>query len=107
MSEEKNRLARKMEKLPKNMLRSHIDFELNATIEALGPIAAVFPFIGQNFKEQAGELLTPGLNEDGFLGILYIDLARAFKDLTTVMADLRRLANISDLPVLPGKGSVV
>jgi len=52
-------------------------------------------------------LHTPSLNEDGFLDILSVDFARALKDLAAVMADLKRLANIGDLPVLLEKGSVI
>jgi hypothetical protein len=107
VSEKEDKFTRKMEKVPRNAPGSYIDFNLSPTITALSPLAAAFPFVSQGFKDESDILRTPSLNEDGLLDILSVDFARALKDLAGVMSDLKRLANLGDLPVLLDKGSVI
>ncbi|TLD22834.1 hypothetical protein PspLS_07357 [Pyricularia sp. CBS 133598] len=78
---------------------SFIDFSVNPTITALSPLAGNFPFAmcGVN---QSTAINGPTLNQDGLLDLLLTDFERAFKDLHAVMADLKRLSNLGDLPIV-------
>jgi hypothetical protein len=80
---------------------SYIDFRINPTVTALSPLAVAFPFataeaFGLASKPVAGAAT---LNAEGFLDVLSVDFARALKELTAVMADLKKLSILGDLPV--------
>lgn len=74
---------------------SSLDFRLNPTVTALGPLAAAFPFPSATALPAA----EPSINTEGFLDVLSSDFARALKDLTATLADLQKLAVLGDLPV--------
>lgn len=96
--------------LPRRTPGSFVDFRINPTVTALSPLAAAFPFATATSKSgdypnhYAGAAT---LGEEGFLDVLSVDFARALKDLSAVLADLKRLARLGDLPVLLEKGSVL
>ncbi|KAI1461924.1 hypothetical protein F4805DRAFT_411421 [Annulohypoxylon moriforme] len=94
--------ARKMAALPRNIPGSYVDFRLNPTVTALSPLAAAFPYQPAGFKAPALDATT--LNTDGFLDVLSGDFARALKDLTTTLADMKKLSSLGDLPVHLEKG---
>lgn len=74
---------------------SSLDFRLNPTVTALGPLAAAFPFPTATAMSTA----EPSINTEGFLDVLSGDFARSLKDLTATLADLQKLAVLGDLPV--------
>ncbi|KAI1412564.1 hypothetical protein F5Y13DRAFT_162977 [Hypoxylon sp. FL1857] len=93
---------RKMAAAPRHAPGSYVDFRLNPTVTALSPLAAAFPFPSAGFK--APVLDATNLNTDGFLDVLSGDFARALKDLTTTLADLKKLSSLGDLPIQLEKG---
>ncbi|KAI0890475.1 uncharacterized protein GGS22DRAFT_183819 [Annulohypoxylon maeteangense] len=94
--------TRKLAALPRDVPGSYVDFRLNPTVTALSPLAAAFPYQPAGFKAPALDATT--LNTDGFLDVLSGDFARALKDLTTTLADMKRLSSLGDLPVHLVKG---
>ncbi|KAL8370288.1 hypothetical protein RB595_000596 [Gaeumannomyces hyphopodioides] len=82
---------------------SFVDFSVSPTITALSPLAAAFPFamcgVGRE-DSYATAPAGPTLNEDGLLDLLSEDFERSLKDLSAVLADLKRLAGLGDLPIL-------
>ena len=88
--------AHKMSGLAKNIPGSFVDFKLNPTITALSPLAAAFPFAGAHGVKAE---TTTTLCEEGFLDVLSVDFARALKDMTAVMKDLKALASLGDLQI--------
>ncbi|KAL8303666.1 hypothetical protein RB597_004911 [Gaeumannomyces tritici] len=83
---------------------SFVDFSVSPTITALSPLAAAFPFamcgVGCEDSYAAAAPAGPTLNEDGLLDLLSEDFERSLKDLAAVLADLKRLAGLGDLPIL-------
>ncbi|KAI2473698.1 hypothetical protein F4781DRAFT_379923 [Annulohypoxylon bovei var. microspora] len=94
--------ARKLAALPRSTPGSYVEFRLNPTVTALSPLAAAFPYPPAGFKVPALDATT--LNTDGFLDVLSGDFARALKDLTTTLADMKKLSSLGDLPVHLEKG---
>ncbi|OTB07633.1 hypothetical protein M426DRAFT_317939 [Hypoxylon sp. CI-4A] len=82
---------------PRNIPGSYIDFRLNPTVTALSPLAAAFPYPSAGFKAPALDATT--LNTDGFIDCLSGDFARALKELTTILADIKKLSSLGDLPI--------
>lgn len=76
---------------------SFIDFHISPSITALSPLGAMIPS-SQSVK---AEIQTAGatLLADNFLDVLSVDFARTLKDLAAVMADLKALARLGDLPI--------
>ncbi|KAL8719898.1 MAG: hypothetical protein Q9225_003157 [Loekoesia sp. 1 TL-2023] len=69
---------------------TNLKFRLNPTITAL---SASFPIsTSKHFEAQT-------LGSDGFLDLLGVDFARALKDLSAILVDLKRLAAFGDLPI--------
>ncbi|KAI0148099.1 hypothetical protein F4776DRAFT_298760 [Hypoxylon sp. NC0597] len=97
-----NETTRKMAATPRNAPGSYVDFRLNPTVTALSPLAAAFPYPSAGFKAPVLDATT--LNTDGFLDVLSGDFARALKDLTTTLADLKKLSSLGDLPIQLEKG---
>ncbi len=93
--------GRKMRSVPKTAPGSYIDFPVNPTVTALTPLGAQFPF-GSRMEVSA-----PNLNTDGFLDILSVDFARALKDLSVTMNDLKRLSALGDLPITLEQKSIL
>ncbi|TPX11434.1 uncharacterized protein E0L32_007853 [Thyridium curvatum] len=80
-----------------------IDFSVNPTITALTPLAA----FANNYTHNKSEMNAATLGAEGFLDVLSVDFARALKELSAVMNDLKRLASLGDLPILLEKGSTL
>lgn len=72
---------------------SHIDFELSPTITAFGCFSSV------GSMSSLSEVHPTTLNTENFLDLLSIDFGRALKDLTTTLADMKRLSTLGDLPI--------
>ncbi|KAF3055966.1 putative casein kinase ii beta 2 subunit protein [Daldinia childiae] len=94
--------TRKMAAAKHNIPGSFIDFHLSPTVTALSPLAAAFPYPSAGFKFPALDSTT--LNTDGFLDVLSVDFARALKDLTSTLADIKKLSSLGDLPIQLEKG---
>ena len=86
---------------------AYVEFRTLPTITALSPLAAAFPFGGGEEAAMAclkAEASAATLHAEGFLDVLSVDFARALKDLAAVMTDLKRLAQLGDLPVTLERG---
>ncbi|CAK7270155.1 hypothetical protein SEPCBS57363_003960 [Sporothrix epigloea] len=81
--------------LPKLALGAFVDFPLNPTITALAPLVGFPAVAAANTSAKVATLGT-----EGFLDVLSVDFARALKELSAIMNDLKRLASLGDLPVL-------
>ncbi|KAI0385766.1 hypothetical protein F5Y04DRAFT_268572 [Hypomontagnella monticulosa] len=99
--------SRKMSASPRNAPGSYIDFRLSPTVTALSPLAAAFPYPSAGLKAQAQALDATTLNTDGFLDVLSVDFARALKDLTTILSDIKKLSSLGDLPIELEKGHIL
>ncbi|KAI1390310.1 uncharacterized protein F4822DRAFT_428648 [Hypoxylon trugodes] len=99
--------ARKMSAVSRNAPGSYIDFRLSPTVTALSPLAAAFPYPSTGFKTAALDLDSTTLNTDGFLDVLSVDFARALKDLTMTLADIKKLSSLGDLPIQLEKGNIL
>ncbi|KAI1482520.1 hypothetical protein F4774DRAFT_278995 [Daldinia eschscholtzii] len=94
--------SRKMAAVKRDAPGSFIDFHLSPTVTALSPLAAAFPYPSAGFKFPTLDATT--LNTDGFLDVLSVDFARALKDLTSTLADIKKLSSLGDLPIQLEKG---
>lgn len=72
---------------------SWVDFRINPTITALTTLRESFD-LTTSIDKQAGHL-----NSEGLLDILSADFSRTLKDLAAVLNDLKRLAQLGDLPI--------
>ncbi|KAI0817207.1 hypothetical protein GGR55DRAFT_684919 [Xylaria sp. FL0064] len=97
--------TRKMAALPRHAAGSHVDFRLNPVITALSPLASGFPYPSAGVKASGADATT--LNTEGFLDVLSVDFARALKDLTSTLADIKKLSTLGDLPIQMEKGYVL
>lgn len=80
---------RRMAAVHRHAPGSYIDFQLSPTITALG------------------RLETESLGSEGLVELLSVDFARALKDLSAILNDLKRLSTLGDLPVtLEGKSTL-
>ncbi|KAB8238810.1 NADP-dependent oxidoreductase domain-containing protein [Aspergillus alliaceus] len=82
---------RKMMGIPRTAPGSFIDFQLSPTITAFGL---------QKKFDPSGAFACETLNSEGLLDCLSADFARALKDLSAVLNDLKRLSTLGDLPIL-------
>jgi hypothetical protein len=89
--------VRKMASLPRSAPGSYIDFHLSPTVTALSPLAAAFPYPTSGAKGPVVDATS--LNTEGFLDVLSGDFARALKDMTRTLADIRKLSSLGDLPI--------
>lgn len=69
---------------------SYIDFKVNPTITAIGPLSDV---------PRSRDAECVSLNSDGMMNMLSVDFARALRDLAAIMNDLKRLSTLGDLPI--------
>lgn len=91
VSEAEDEALRKMEKPTSAWTKgTNLEFRLNPTITALS--SSYTTFAGKSFGGQT-------LRSDGFLDMLGVDFARALKDLSAILVDLKRLAAFGDLPI--------
>ncbi|KAI1840327.1 hypothetical protein JX266_013459 [Neoarthrinium moseri] len=96
---------RKMAAAPRRTPGSYVDFALNPTVTALSPLAGAFPFTATGAKVQSVDVTS--LNTEGFLDVLSVDFARALKDLTTTLSDIKKLSALGDLPIELEKGHII
>ncbi|KAF2156009.1 hypothetical protein K461DRAFT_275080 [Myriangium duriaei CBS 260.36] len=82
--------GRKMKELPRTTPGSHVDFSINPTITALTSLRNVTGY--SKVEEQH-------LNTEGLLDVLSTDFSRQLQELCAVLADLRKLSVLGDLPI--------
>ncbi|KAJ5186323.1 hypothetical protein N7449_011087 [Penicillium cf. viridicatum] len=70
---------------------SYIDFQVSPTITALSVVGGV--------GKQDRSTSCDSLNSEGLMDLLSADFARALKDFSAVMNDLKRLSSLGDLPI--------
>ena len=92
VSELQDKATKKMNSVPKATPGSFIDFGVNPTITALTPLSSVAGYKAPNMAMET-------LHTDGLLDILSTDFSRALKELTLVLADLKALSSLGDLPI--------
>ncbi|KAJ5135831.1 uncharacterized protein N7515_005109 [Penicillium bovifimosum] len=80
----------KMNAKPLSAPGSHIDFHISPTITALSSAGVLGKQDGAPCKT---------LNSEGLMDLLSADFARALKDFSAVMNDLKRLSSLGDLPI--------
>ncbi|KAL8898507.1 MAG: hypothetical protein Q9207_006662 [Kuettlingeria erythrocarpa] len=91
VSEAEDHALRKIQQSPSAWTKgTNLEFRLNPTITAM---SASFPTsTGQSVEGQT-------LGTEGVLDMLSVDFARALKDLSAILTDLKRLAAFGDLPI--------
>lgn len=99
--------VRKMANMPRFMPGSFIEFQTTPTVTALSPLAAAAAMATATGYEIKPEVGAATLNAEGFLDVLSTDFARQLKALTAVMADLKRLAALGDLPITMDKNNTL
>ncbi|RYC54417.1 hypothetical protein CHU98_g11790 [Xylaria longipes] len=97
--------SRKMAAVPHHAAGSYVDFRLNPVITSLSPLAGAFPYPSAGLKAPVLDATT--LNTEGFLDVLSVDFARALKDLTSTLADIKKLSTLGDLPIQLEKGYIL
>ncbi|GAP90406.2 putative casein kinase ii beta 2 subunit protein [Rosellinia necatrix] len=98
--------SRRMASVPRGAAGSYIDFRLNPIITSLSPLSGAFPYPSAGMKK-ASAFDSTTLNTEGFLDVLSVDFARALKDLTCTLADIKRLSALGDLPIQLEKGYIL
>ena len=86
---------------------SYVEFRTNPTITALSPFAPTFSDNKKAVFTWPEPAVISTLNTEGFLDVLSVDFARALRDLAAVMTDLRRLADLGDLPITLEKENIL
>lgn len=99
--------VKKMASMPRIMPGSFVDFQISPTVTALSPLAAAAAAAAASGFDMKPEVAATSLNAEGFLDVLSTDFARQLKDLTSVMADLKRLGSLGDLPITLEKNNVL
>ncbi|KAI1157948.1 hypothetical protein F5B18DRAFT_125958 [Nemania serpens] len=98
----------KMASAPRHAAGSRVDFRLNPVITSLSPLAGAFPYPSAGIKAAAAAGLdATTLNTEGFLDVLSVDFARALKDLTSTLADIKKLSTLGDLPIQLVQGYIL
>lgn len=101
VSKTQDQAERQMTAIPRTAPGSHIDFQIAPTVTAIGAMSAPQ-------KSASVDTVEPEtLNSEGLLDMLSVDFARALKDLSAVLNDLKRLAALGDLPIeLQGRSTI-
>lgn len=99
--------VRKMASMPRIVPGSSIVFHLTPTVTALSPLAAAAAMAAVAGHGAKSDIGAATLNTEGFLDVLTTDFARQLKALTAIMADLKRLAALGDLPITMGKNNTL
>lgn len=94
VSKIQDQAERQMTAIPRTAPGSHIDFQVSPTITAIGALAGA-----QKKSANASAVEPETLNSEGLLDLLSVDFARALKDMTAVLNDLKRLSTLGDLPI--------
>lgn len=81
----------------KRMSGARVEWAISPTVTALTSFPATTTACGNSIA--SGLAATQTLGTDGLLDLLATDFARAVKDLAAVLADLKRLAVLGDLPL--------
>lgn len=90
-------VSRKLTKVPRATPGSFIDFSVNPTITALTPLNSIAGFPAQT--DSYAQISGNSLQTSGLLDILSVDFARALKDLSLILSDLKTLSTLGDLPI--------
>lgn len=99
--------VKKMTNMPRFMPGSFIEFQTTPIVTALSPLAAAAAMATATGYEVKPEVGAATLNAEGFLDVLSTDFARQLKALTAIMADLKRLAALGDLPITMEKDNTL
>lgn len=91
----KDKASKKMNKVPRATPGSFIDFNVNPTITAIAPMT--LSAVAGYKPARNGSIET--LHSEGLLDVLNVDFSRALRELTMIMADLRSLSALGDLPI--------
>lgn len=91
VSKIQDQAERQMTTIPRTAPGSHIDFQVSPTITAIGTMTGS--------QKKADAVGFESLNSEGLLDMLSVDFARALKDLSAVLNDLKRLSTLGDLPI--------
>lgn len=97
--------TRKMASMSRIVPGSFIDFQISPTVTALSPLAAAAAAVSG--FEVKPDVSAATLNAEGFLDVLSTDFARQLKALAAIMADLKRIAALGDLPITLEKNSTL
>lgn len=101
VSKTQDQAERQMTAIPRIAPGSQIDFQIAPTITAIGAMSA------PQKSASVGAVEPETLNSEGLLDMLSVDFARALKDLSAVLNDLKRLAALGDLPIeLQGRSTI-
>ncbi|CAI4216667.1 unnamed protein product [Parascedosporium putredinis] len=110
VSDLEDEAARQLYSCTKTTPGSFVDFHLSPTITALSPLASTFPFESAAIawqQPQKPSSFAGSLSQEGMLNELAADFARAFKDLSIIFSDIKRIAALGDLPVKMEKPNVL
>ncbi|KAL5611833.1 hypothetical protein BROUX41_000592 [Berkeleyomyces rouxiae] len=86
-------------KAPRTLPGSFVDFTISPTVTALSPLAAVDFNAGSTEGLDKKTIAASTLNADGVMDELALDFLRAWKDLSVVFEDLKKLSELGDLPI--------
>lgn len=87
-----DKTTRTMQSVSRTTPGSWVDFRINPTITALTPLTAF------NINDSLSSI-KPHINSEGLIDVLSADFSRALKDLAAVLNDVKRFADLGDLPI--------
>lgn len=93
----KHQVMHKIAHIPKATPGSWVDFSVNPTITALTSLTGVTGY--PSFEADEEDVTPANLNTSGLLDILHTDFSRSLRDLAAILADLKHLASLGDLPI--------